>query len=63
MGARTELRAICRRKWGPDWFKVNPVIKKARLQYAENLSNAPDGKKPYASQRVLVHEHDCSYVV
>ncbi len=28
------LRAKCRAKWGSQWWKVHPVIKKARLQWA-----------------------------
>jgi hypothetical protein len=38
---KAEHRAKCRAKWGSSWYKVHPVIKKARLQWAsgERLSD------------------------
>ena len=35
--AKSTLRAKCRAKWGGDWHKVHPVIKKARIQWALGL--------------------------
>jgi len=33
--AKKELKMKCRAKWGASWWKVHPVIKKARLAWAE----------------------------
>lgn len=52
---KAELRARCRKKWGKEWYKVHPVIKKARLVWATgevDLGNA-----------VRVFESGGSYVV
>lgn len=32
--ARVNARAICRKKWGPNWHKVHSIIKKARIMWA-----------------------------
>jgi len=32
--SKAEVRGFCRSKFGKDWHKVHPLIKKARLQYA-----------------------------
>lgn len=32
--SKVEARAMCRAHWGKDWYKVHPLIKKARLAWA-----------------------------
>lgn len=46
---KKELRSKCRERWGNDWHKCNPVIKKARMQWAS-------GQEHW--QKVLVTEGD-----
>lgn len=31
---KPEQRTKCRVKWGKNWWRVHPVIKRARLQWA-----------------------------
>lgn len=31
---RSEIRARCRARWGKDWYRVHPAIKKARMTWA-----------------------------
>jgi len=31
---RSEIRARCRARWGKDWHRVHPAIKKARMTWA-----------------------------
>ena len=53
--SKTAIRAMCRAHWGKDWHKVHPVIKKARLVWAQGGVDPKLGK-------VVVRE-DGSYVV
>jgi len=55
MTNKSTLRSRCRAKWGPKWYDVHPVIKKARLAWASGLVDA--------NQFVVVREGDTSYVV
>lgn len=32
--SKATLRSKCRIRWGADWHKVHPLIKKARLMWA-----------------------------
>ena len=50
------LRDKCRKRWGKEWWKVHPVLKLARLQWAA-------GDVSTTSDRVHVHEVGGSYVV
>ena len=29
--SKADVRTACRKRWGKDWYKVHPVIKKARI--------------------------------
>ena len=59
MSKQRDLRIKCRERWGPQWWKVNPVMKKARLQWALLQNEALS-----ATDRVRVTEADgSSYVV
>ena len=31
---KTEIRGACRKRWGKDWHKCHPAIKKARVVWA-----------------------------
>ena len=31
---KCDVRKKCRERWGPQWWKVNPLLKKARMQWA-----------------------------
>ncbi len=53
--SKAELRAKCRAKWGRDWHKVHPVIKKCRLAWATGQINY--------LQHVTVHDEGGTYVV
>ena len=32
--SKMAVRKFCRGKWGRDWYKVHPFIKKARMEHA-----------------------------
>ena len=32
--SKADVRTACRKRWGKDWYKVHPVIKKARMTWA-----------------------------
>ena len=32
--SKADVRMACRKRWGKDWYKVHPVIKKARMSWA-----------------------------
>ena len=32
--SKADVRTACRKRWGKDWYKVHPVIKKARMSWA-----------------------------
>ena len=51
---KKEMRDACRKRWGKDWHKVHPAIKKARLTWAEG--GDPTGRV------VLVTDESGSYV-
>ena len=53
------LRKFCRGKWGRDWYKVHPVIKKARMEHATRIL---EGWSDVRSV-VIVHEDGQAYVV
>jgi hypothetical protein len=50
---KAEMRRRCRVRWGKEWYMCHPLIKKARLMWAEGKG---DGK-------VHVHEVGGVYVV
>ena len=50
-----EVRTACRTRWGKDWWKCHPVIKKARLAWGLN------GHDPRWSVRVT--DEDGVYTV
>ena len=52
---KADARAICRAHWGKTWYKVHPLIKKARIAWA--LSEFSEWGL------VNVHEGGRSYVV
>ena len=58
--SEVEARAMCRAHWGKDWYKVHPLIKKARLAWCDM---ALSGNLNPKFDRVHVHEGGCSYVV
>ena len=43
---KKEIREWCQNKYGKDWWDVDPVIKKARLDEAKKALNKPYAKKP-----------------
>ena len=53
MPSKAEIRMACRKRWGKDWFKVHPVIKKARMSLA--AGGDPEGRL------VIVHEGQETY--
>ena len=62
MSKQRDLRIKCRERWGPQWWKVHPVMKKARLQWA--LTAAGVQVSAVGVDRVRVTEADgSSYVV
>mgnify|MGYP004068068769 CR=1 FL=1 len=58
--AKSELRTKARERWGKDWHKCHPLIKKARLAWCDM---ALSGNLNPKFDRVHVHEGGCSYVV
>ena len=46
--SKADVRTACRKRWGKDWYKVHPVIKKARMSWA--AGGDPEGRL------VIVHE-------
>ena len=46
--SKADVRTACRKRWGKDWHKVHPVIKKARMSWA--AGGDPEGRL------VIVHE-------
>lgn len=60
--AKSELRIKARERWGKDWHKCHPLIKKARLAWCEVVVNGYHYHHPQGD-RVHVHEGGCSYVV
>lgn len=44
------LRAICRKEWGAQWWKASPVIKKARIQFAINQLDGVPGKSVHVTE-------------
>ena len=52
--SKADVRTACRKRWGKDWHKVHPVIKKARMSWA--AGGDPEGRL------VLVHEGLETYV-
>ena len=32
--SKADVRMVCRKRWGKDWYKVHPVTKKARMSWA-----------------------------
>ena len=32
--SKKDVREACRKRWGKDWHKVHPAIKKARMTWA-----------------------------
>jgi len=58
--AKSELRTKARERWGKDWHKCHPLIKKARLAWCDM---ALAGNLNPKFDRVHVHEGGCSYVV
>ena len=53
-GSKKDARSKCRLRWGSDWYKVHPVIKKARMSWAEGT---------VYDTAVLVTENGASYTV
>ena len=51
--SKSDVRMVCRKRWGKDWFKVHPVIKKARMSLA--AGGDPEGRL------VIVHEGQETY--
>ena len=51
--SKSDVRMVCRKRWGKDWFKVHPVIKKARMSWA--AGGDPEGRL------VIVHEGQETY--
>lgn len=45
------LRAICRKEWGTQWWKANPVIKKARIQFAINQLDGVPGSTIHVTEK------------
>ncbi len=43
---KKEIRQWCQDKYGKDWWNVDPVIKKARLDEAKKALDKPYAKKP-----------------
>ena len=52
--SKSDVRMACRKRWGKDWFKVHPVIKKARMSWA--AGGDAEGRL------VIVHEGCDTYV-
>ena len=52
--SKTDIRMACRKRWGKDWHKVHPAIKKARMTWAAGGDH--EGRK------VIVHEGCDTYV-
>ena len=49
--SKADVRTACRKRWGKEWYKVHPVIKKSRMTWA--AGGDPEGRL------VIVHEgHD-----
>ena len=51
--SKADVRTACRKRWGKDWYKVHPVIKKARMSWA--AGGDPEGRL------VIVHEGQETY--
>ena len=56
---KDKLRAKCRERWGKHWYKVRPLIKRARLMWAAEFSTGQD----VTLGSVTVHEGGDTYVV
>ena len=56
-GSKKEMRSRCRLRWGSDWYKVHPVIKKASMSWAEGTVGI------VYDTAVLVTENGASYTV
>ena len=52
--SKADVRTACRKRWGKDWYKVHPVIKKARMSWAAGGDRE--------GRLVLVHEGSDTYV-
>ncbi len=52
--SKADVRTACRMRWGKDWYKVHPVIKKARMTWAAGGDRE--------ARLVLVHEGSETYV-
>ena len=52
--SKANVRTACRKRWGKDWYKVHPVIKKARMTWASG--GDPEGRL------VIVHEGRDTYM-
>ena len=52
--SKADVRMVCRKRWGKDWYKVHPVIKKARMTWA--AGGDAEGRL------VIVHEGCDTYV-
>ena len=39
--AKSEVRKVARQRFGKDWYNVHPVIKKARLEWAQSYVSSP----------------------
>ena len=39
---KTIARNLCRARWGAKWYECHPLIKKARLQWAEGGAQHAD---------------------
>ncbi len=35
--SKTITRAKCRKRWGKDWYRCHPVMKRARIAWAEGV--------------------------
>ena len=40
--SKADIRTACRKRWGKEWYKVHPVIKKARMTWA--AGGDPEGR-------------------
>ena len=56
---KDKLRAKCRERWGKHWYKVHPLIKRARLMWAAEFSTGQE----VTLGLVTVHEGGDTYVV
>ena len=52
--SKADVRMVCRKRWGKDWHKVHPVIKKARMTWA--AGGDAEGRL------VIVHEGSDTYM-